>query len=55
MLIGIAFLPLDKITEGFRAVCRSIEQSKLPPAMKELVDYFARNYVGSVSLGGNEM
>lgn len=54
MLIGLAFLPLDKVTEGFRAVCRSIEQSNLPAAVNELVEYMARTYVGSISLSGSE-
>jgi len=55
MLIGLAFLPLDKVTEGFRAICRSIEQNNLPGAMRNLVEYFAETYAGHMTFDGIEM
>lgn len=55
MLVGLAFLPLNSIKEGFRMICRSIEQNNLQGRMDELIDYFLNTYVGSETFGGKEL
>lgn len=55
MLVGLAFLPLNKVKGGFRSICRAIEQEgNFPAAMPQFLEYFARTYVGTDTLGGGE-
>lgn len=54
MLVSLSFLPLSKVVEGFRAVCRSIEEANLSVQLKDFLEYFARAYVGVTTLGGVE-
>lgn len=59
MLVSLAFLPLNKVEEGFRMVCTNIENGitddNLMQKLKKLMDYFLKTYVGGITLGGNQM
>lgn len=54
MLIAVAFLPLDEVSRGFRLLCRSFNDASFTEKTSELLDYFAKNFVGTVTLAGTQ-